>query len=195
MFLFDFIPAKALFWGAHIVVAVGIASYFASRFAGLYKVFVAPIAIGVFAVGVFLEGVVYSSSGLLKQIGELQDKARRAEQQSQQVNTVIQTKVVERVKVVREKTDANVQVVEKIVTKYDNMCTLSNAAISVHDSASQNQVSRSTGSVVEGTSDVKASELIKTVTENYGTYYQMREQLLGWQQWYKEQRKIYEDVK
>lgn len=195
MFLFDFIPAKALFWGAHIVVAVGIASYFASRFAGLYKVFVAPIAIGVFAVGVFLEGVVYSSSGLLKQISELQDKARRAEQQSQQVNTVIQTKVVERVKVVREKTDANVQVVEKIVTKYDNMCTLSNAAISVHDSASQNQVSRSTGSVVEGTSDVKASELIKTVTENYGTYYQMREQLLGWQQWYKEQRKIYEDVK
>jgi len=195
MFLFDFIPAKALFWGAHIVVAVGIASYFASRFAGLYKVFVAPIAIGVFAVGVFLEGVVYSSSSLLKQIGEMQDKVKKAEQQSQQVNTVIQTKVVERVKVVKENTDANVQVVEKIVTKYDNMCTLSNAAISVHDSASQNQVSRSTGSAVEGTSDVKASELIRTVTENYGTYYQMREQLLGWQQWYKEQRKIYEDVK
>jgi len=72
---------------------------------------------------------------------------------------------------------------------------LSNAAIVLHDSASKNVVSPSTGAAVEGTSNVKASDLIRTVTDNYGTYYQVREQLLGWQEWYKEQKKVYEGVK
>jgi len=195
MLLFDLIPAKGLFWAAHIIVAAGIVGYIASRFAGLYKVLILPVAVGVFAIGMFLEGIVYGSSSLLKQISEMEEKVKQAEEQSKQVNTVIETKIVEKIKIIKEKTDANVQVVETIVTKYDNMCTLSNAAVSVHNSASQNAVSPSTGSAVEGTSNVKASELITTVTENYGTYYQVREQLLGWQEWYKEQQKIYEGVK
>ena len=195
MLLFDLIPAKVLFWAAHIIVAAGIVGYIASRFAGLYKVLILPVAVGVFAIGMFLEGIVYGSSSLLKQISEMEEKVKQAEEQSKQVNTVIETKIVEKIKIIKEKTDANVQVVETIVTKYDNMCTLSNAAVSVHNSASQNAVSPSTGSAVEGTSNVKASELITTVTENYGTYYQVREQLLGWQEWYKEQQKIYEGVK
>ena len=87
------------------------------------------------------------------------------------------------------------QVIEKVVTKYDNQCTLSNAAIVLHNSASQNVVAPSSGPAVEGTSNVKASELLRAVTENYGTYYQIREQLLGWQEWYNEQKKIYESVK
>ena len=125
----------------------------------------------------------------------MEEKLKIAETKSKEVNTVIQTKIVEKIKVVKETTDANVQVVEKIVTKYDNICTLSNAAIVLHDSASQNTVSPSTGSSVEGTSNVKVSELLTRVTENYGLYYQVREQVLGWQLWYNEQKKIFEDIK
>ena len=125
----------------------------------------------------------------------MEEKLKIAETKSKEVNTVIQTKIVEKIKVVKETTDANVQVVEKIVTKYDNICTLSNAAIVLHDSASQNTVSPSTGSSIEGTSNVKASELLTRITENYGLYYQVREQVLGWQLWYNEQKKIFEDIK
>jgi hypothetical protein len=128
-------------------------------------------------------------------VSQMEEKLKIAETKSKEVNTVIQTKIVEKIKVVKETTDANVQVVEKIVTKYDNICTLSNAAIVLHDSASQNTVSPSTGSSVEGTSNVKASELLTRVTENYGLYYQVREQVLGWQLWYNEQKKIFEDIK
>jgi hypothetical protein len=193
--LFDLISSQIIIWAAHFFVIAGIVVYVAGRFAGVYKVFAIPAAVAIFIVGIFLQGLVHGSSSLLKQIKEMEEKVKVAEQQSAQVNTVIQTRVVERVKVVKENTDANVQIVEKVVTKYDNLCTLSNAAVSVHNSASQNQVSRSTGSAVEGTTDVKISELIRTITENYGTYYQMREQLLGWQMWYNEQKKIYESVK
>ena len=53
----------------------------------------------------------------------------------------------------------------------------------------------STGKSIEGASDVKVSDLLRTVTENYGIYYQAREQVIGWQMWYSEQKKIYESVK
>lgn len=43
--------------------------------------------------------------------------------------------------------------------------------------------------------DAKPSEVIGTVVENYGTYYDVYDQLEGWQQWYAEQKRIYESVK
>lgn len=41
--------------------------------------------------------------------------------------------------------------------------------------------------------NTKASGLLITVVENYGTYYEVREKLLAWQQWYAEQKKIFEN--
>lgn len=38
-------------------------------------------------------------------------------------------------------------------------------------------------------------EMLKVVIQNYATYYQCAEKTHGWQQWYKDQKKIYEDVK
>jgi len=126
-------------------------------------------------------------------VAEMEEKVKIAEEKSREVNTVIKTRYIEKIKVVKETTNANIQYVEKVVTKYDNLCTLSNAAIVVHDSASQNIVAKSTGGTIEGTSDVKASTLLGTVTQNYGTYYEIREQLISWQEWYKKQKKIFED--
>ena len=40
-----------------------------------------------------------------------------------------------------------------------------------------------------------ASVIFDTVVENYGTYNQVAEQLRGWQQWYVEQKKIFNGAK
>ena len=40
-----------------------------------------------------------------------------------------------------------------------------------------------------------ASTVFETVVENYGTYNQVANQLRGWQQWYVDQKKIFEDAK
>lgn len=195
MFLVDLLITKYASLIVHGLLIFGVIAYFASKYAGVYRFIATPVSIIIVIVAVFLQGNFYAMRQYDKDIAEYQEKIRVAEEQSSKVNTVVQTKVVEKIKVVKDTTNANVQVIEKVVTKYDNLCTLSNAAISLHNAASQNEVSRSTGNTVEGTSNVKASELLTTVTENYGTFYQMREQLLGWQQWYREQRKIYESVK
>jgi len=179
----------------HSLLAIGLILFVATRFIKLYSIITVPLALIILAAGLFGEGYLYATKDYREKIAEFEEKVKQAEQKSQEVNTVIETKVVEKIKVVKENTNANIQIVEKVITKYDNLCTLSNAAIVLHNSASQNVVSPSTGKSVEGTSDVKASDLLRTVTENYGTYYQVREQLLGWQEWYKEQKTIYESVK
>lgn len=40
-----------------------------------------------------------------------------------------------------------------------------------------------------------ASEIFDVVIENYGTYHDVAGQLNSWQQWYIEQKKIFESVK
>lgn len=38
------------------------------------------------------------------------------------------------------------------------------------------------------------SDLLENVNENYGTYYEIREKLNGWQDWYKTQKQIYNKI-
>jgi hypothetical protein len=42
---------------------------------------------------------------------------------------------------------------------------------------------------------VKLSELTKTVTVNYGTYYECAVKADQWQEWYEVQKRIFESVK
>lgn len=39
-----------------------------------------------------------------------------------------------------------------------------------------------------------AADVVGVVIDNYGTYYEVVNQLQGWQQWYQEQKKIFESV-
>lgn len=40
-----------------------------------------------------------------------------------------------------------------------------------------------------------SSVVFETVIDNYGTYYEIANRLKGWQQWYVEQKKIFETAK
>ena len=43
--------------------------------------------------------------------------------------------------------------------------------------------------------NVNLSDLLDNANENYGNYYELKERYLAWQEWYKTQRKIFEEVK
>lgn len=40
----------------------------------------------------------------------------------------------------------------------------------------------------------KLSDLLENANKNYGTYYEIREKLIVWQEWYVEQKKIYDKL-
>lgn len=48
---------------------------------------------------------------------------------------------------------------------------------------------------VPTTDRVAITELLKTVIENYQLYYICSSRVEGWQEWYQEQRRIFESVK
>ena len=128
-------------------------------------------------------------------VQELEDKVKVAEEKSVVVNTVIEKQYVDRVKVIKETANANIQYVDRIVAKYDNLCTVSNAAVLLHDSASRNEVPERAAATDGTPSGVEASRLLDRVVENYGACHENAEKLRMWQEWYREQKKIFESVK
>jgi hypothetical protein len=195
MWMLSLIPTEILQLFVHGVVILAAVLFVASFFFGVYKPLIRIAAFVIAIFGVYFEGGYMTEMEWRARVEELQSKVKEAEEKSAEVNTVIEKQYVDRVKVIKETANANIQYVDRVVTKYDNLCTLSNAAIMLHDSASRNEVARSTIGLDEGTTSLKISDVLSTVTDNYSTYYQVREQVLGWQQWYREQKKIFESVK
>jgi hypothetical protein len=123
---------------------------------------------------------------------EMQAKVALAEQKSVLANNQVVTQVVTKTKLIKEKTQANVEYITHYVAQdLDSDCKLTPASIMLHNSASQGQVPTSTTSAAGTATPVKASELITTVVENYGTYYEVVERLRAWQDWYYAQKKIF----
>lgn len=129
-----------------------------------------------------------------QKVREAEAKVLIAETKSKQVNSDLALKIAENTKLVGEITNANKKYIVKYIAKdLDASCTLTNASIMLNNSASQNEVPASPGDTIEGTSDVKASDFLATVAENYGTYYEVVEQVKGWQEWYYKQKKLFEE--
>ena len=199
--MISLIPVNQLITIIHAITIIGIVGLvltsvvkiipFVNNYAGIAK----PIFLLLLLFGVYNEGRIVSQENNIKAVAEYTEKVEEAKVKSEQVNTVIETKYVDRIKIVKEKADASIQYIEKVVTKYDNKCELPNAVIVLHDSASKNGVPPSSGNPLEGATSFKVSDFIGTVVENYATYYQIREQVIGWQEWYREQKRIFESVK
>ena len=127
-------------------------------------------------------------------VEKMQQKVALAEQKSAEINTKIITKTLTKIKVVKQITNADTQYITQYVAKdFDSECKLTAASILLHNSASQNEVPTSTPDTAGTTTTVKASELLTTVVENYGTYYELVERLRNWQDWYYQQKKIFEE--
>lgn len=184
MWLLTFIPHWAYYVTLIIGVGAGIANSAVYRILGTIIV-----ALSCWYIGGFQADAEWQA-----RVAEVQAQVAASEAKAAEANQKIAQQVATNTKRVKQKTKTNVQYITKYVTQdLDNQCTLTNAAVMLNNSASQNEVPGSSSGVVSGTSDVKASEFLTTVTENYGTYYQLVEQVKGWQTWYYKQKKIFEE--
>jgi hypothetical protein len=139
-------------------------------------------------------GGITTESVWQARVQEAEARVVIAEAKALEANQQVVTQIVTKTKIIKETTKANVEYITRYVAEdLDSSCTLTSASILLNNSASQNEVPTSTTGVAGGTSEVKASEFLATVTENYGTYYQVVEQVKGWQAWYYAQKKIFEE--
>jgi len=145
--------------------------------------------------GVYYGGVRSGDAAWQDKIKAMQEQVKVAENKSQSVNTVIQTQVVEKVKVVKERVYVNKQInANTVAQQVDSKCIVPESAVVLINSASQNEVARGAGSTDGRASDVRASEVIESVVENYGRYNELREKVIAWQRWYLEQKKIFDEA-
>jgi hypothetical protein len=198
VWLLTFLPD----WIFHAVLVAGvlaIAASFVLKFIPFVTAYRLPIqAAGLIltVLGVWFQGAMSNEAAWQARVHEMEQKVAAAEAKSAQETVRIVTRVVTQIQTIKDTTNANVRYLEtQVAQDLDRECTLTNASVLLHNSASHNEMASSANDTLGGTSEVKASELIGTVIENYGTYYQVVERLKGWQDWYRTQKAIFEQVK
>jgi hypothetical protein len=195
------IPDSFFIWITYLFFGLGVALYLISKLVvwipliAQYKFPVELLGVILLAVGAYLFGSHNNEMAWKSRIKELEEQVKIAEEKSQQVNTVVQTKVITKVKVVKQNVYVNREIIREIAgSQLDASCTLPVSTVVLHDSASRNEVARGPGSTDGTPSTVKASDLLDTVVVNYGTYYEVAEKLRGWQEWYRSQKTIFDSL-
>jgi hypothetical protein len=195
--LLQLIPDGIFVWITYLLFGAGVILYVASKLVswiplmGQYRLPAELVGV----VAVVIAAYFYGGISYREQIAEMKQRVKIAEERSQQVNTVIETRVVEKVKVVKE----NVYITREIVRdtagqQLDSQCSLPRSTVSLHDSASRNEVPQRAAAVDGTPSGIEASRLLDRVIENYGACHENAEKLKAWQEWYQEQKRIYDSV-
>ena len=200
--MLSLIPDSLFVWITYILFGIGIALYVASKLVawipmmGQYKLPAELVGVVLLVVGSYLFGSYGTEMIWRERVAELEAKVKVAEEKSKQVNTVIQEKVITKIKVVKENVYVNREIIKEVAGKQlDASCSLPKSTISLHDSASRNEVAGRAAATDGTPSEVKASQLLDRVVENYGSCHENAAKLEAWQEWYKEQKKIFESVK
>ena len=200
--MFSLIPDSLLIWITYFIAGAGFALYIASKLTGWiplisqYKLPAELVGVLMLVVGSYMFGGYGTEMAWRQKVKDLEAKVKAAEEQSQKVNTVIQEKVVTKIKVVKENVYVNREIIKEVAGKQlDASCSLPKSTISLHDSASRNEVAGRAAATDGTPSEVKASQLLDRVVENYGSCHENAAKLEAWQEWYKEQKKIFESVK
>ena len=200
--MLSLVPDSIFVWIYYIMLTLGVGLYIVSKLVkwlpmmGQYKLPAELVGVVLLVVGAYFYGGHGVQQAWLARVQELEAKVKIAEEKSQQVNTVIETRVVTKIKVVKENVYVNREIIKEVAGKQlDASCSLPKSTISLHDSASRNEVAERAAAIDGTPSEVKASQLLDRVVENYGSCHENAAKLEAWQEWYKEQKKIFESVK
>lgn len=160
-----------------------------------YQIALKILSAGAFVIGLYMMGSIGNEKKWQLKVKEMEAKVAKQEVAAAEVTTEIITKYVDRIKIVEGKTHEIIKKVPVYITKEsDDKCTINNGFVSLHDSsANKTEVPNTTRDINEGASNVKLSDIATTVSQNYGTYYQIAEQLKSLQEWVVKQKDLSND--
>jgi preprotein translocase subunit SecF len=148
MWYLSFLPDSLLLYIVNGVLIVGAIGSFFSFFL-LHRVVrwfpaIAPyhlilqiVSAVLLVVGIYFKGGYGVEMSWREKVADLEAKVKIAEEKSQQVNTVIQTKVVEKIKVVKDVQVVLQDRIVKVKEKIDAECKVAPEAIIIHNDAAK----------------------------------------------------------
>lgn len=123
------------------MLSAGIVLYIASKLVtwipmmGQYRLPAEIIGVVLLVVGAFFYGGHGVQKAWLERVAELEAKVKAAESKSQIVNTVIQTKIVERVKIVEKKVEVVKKEIEIQREVINAECKINDNAVELYNKA------------------------------------------------------------
>ena len=143
MWILQFLPDSLILLATTLLLVLGavltVAGWFAHRLPMIYHYQLPLKIIGglLLVLGVYLRGGYAVEHEWRQRVAELEEQLKVAQQQSAQVNTVIQNRVITKTQVIKEKADTLVQFVDREVIKEVNNCPVPQEAIDVHNEAAR----------------------------------------------------------
>jgi len=139
--MLSLLPDSIFIWITYILAGAGLALYIASKLVkliplmGQYKLPAELIGVALLVVGSYLMGGHGVQAAWEARVKELQDKLEAAQVESQKVNTVIETKVVEKIKYIDRKVEVVRTQIEKDKEIINADCKVNETAVKDYNAA------------------------------------------------------------
>ena len=145
--IMNLIPDSMLSLICWAVIVAGITGLFAAwigkfiPFYGKYTSILKPVGIVLLVIGVWLRGGMDVELAWRAKVADLEAKLLVVKQESSKVNTVVETKVVTKTKIIKERAAEITKYVDreviKEIVKFDQTCPIPKEAIEVHNEAAR----------------------------------------------------------
>ena len=189
MWLLSFLP-DWIFYGLAFIsfIALVFTTFFkVIPFIGKYAMPIQLLSFVTLLISVFLCGGLANEASWQLKVAKTNAEIAELKAKSETVSTKVITKYIDRIQVVKEKGN---EIVKYINKESDSKCELPNSFVVLHDAAAKNELPDSTGATDARASDIKLSGATTTIVQNYGTCWEIREQLKALQEWVSEQKKL-----
>jgi uncharacterized membrane protein len=150
MWFLSFVPDAVLLYVVNAILAIGAISFFIVFFAinkllrwfpaiAPYYLLLQIISTVVLVAGIYWKGGYGVEAEWRDKVRVAEERARIAEEQAKEANTKIQTKIVEKVKVVKENTVVYRDRIKEVEKLIDKECKVAPEAVDIHNAAAKNK--------------------------------------------------------
>lgn len=141
MWILKFLP-DWIFYVLFFIGVIGVAITYLLKFIPIpalfvYRTPIQIISILLVAFGTFMSGAIWNEDAWKARVAKLEKDVAEAEAKAGQVTVETVTKYVDRTKVIREKGERIVQVVDREVVKFNDICKVPNEVVKIHNDAAK----------------------------------------------------------
>lgn len=140
MWVLKFLPD----WIFYAILLIGFVGLLVGKFIpGPYKTAVQAASAAFFVAGLFMAGAIHDNEAWVARVKEMEEKVAAAEAKSKEENVKIETKVVNKVQVVKTRGEEIVKYIDREIVKYDTkfapggQCELPKEFIRAHNQAAE----------------------------------------------------------